>query len=288
MCWFCEQAAARALRLRRQAELDALHARTIPDYARWKPPVVEDLTQRGEEAESREGRDSGAESGVTALMVEEQGEGANIQNEIWEITQSRQDAKGKRGEGTGSGTKGEWEFITLMVVEQGEGANIQNEIEGKDAKEERRESGTMGGCVVMPLMIQGQGERVNIQNETGRGALGRIDEGGARSGHRPMEQLSTRKKRRRRRGSCRAATRRKRGGRSIARRLRSGVGGLVLRRMGGENRVQKRGRRARTESGVRCPCPCPGGLAAGAFRTRVAALLANVARWVLRGSDHDG
>ena len=85
------------------------------------------------------------ESGVTALMVEEQGEGANIQNEIWEITQSRQDAKGKRGEGTGSGTKGEWEFITLMVVEQGEGANIQNEIEGKDAKEESANQGRWVG-----------------------------------------------------------------------------------------------------------------------------------------------
>ena len=200
-CWPGYEAEARELRLKREAEVDALNAARVPDYARWKPSVGEDLTQRGGDAGRHEGGDSAGtgERGVTPLMGEQQGEGANIQNEILEITQSRQDAKGGRGEGMDSETKGEGEFVTLMVQEQGEGGNVQNEIEEEDAKEDTRESGTMGGCGVMPLMIiEEQGERVNTQNEMGQGVLGRIDESGARSGERPMERLATREKRRRR------------------------------------------------------------------------------------------
>ena len=86
----------------------------------------------------------------------------NIQNEIWDITQRRKDAKGERGEEADSGTAGE------------------------------------GGGT--PLMVCEQGERVNIQNEIGDRDLGRVEESGGRRGAegRPMERLSNREKRRRR------------------------------------------------------------------------------------------
>ena len=96
--WPGYQAEVEEVRRRRQRELDAGNAARV-DYARWKPPVVEeqavvwDALKDGMEGVEVEGaamdkadvieaisaRDD-EEGGVTALTLEDQGEGANLQN----------------------------------------------------------------------------------------------------------------------------------------------------------------------------------------------------------------
>ncbi len=95
--WPGYEAEVQELRRKRQRELDALNAPRVPDYARWKPPVVggeqdgkegvEDEGATVAQADVREGNSVGngevsIEGSVTPLTLEDQGERANIQNGI--------------------------------------------------------------------------------------------------------------------------------------------------------------------------------------------------------------
>ncbi len=91
--WPGYEAEVLELRRKRQRELDALNAPRVPDYARWKPPVV-DGEQDGKKGVEDEGATGVAEvnsagdgevliaGDVTPLTLDNQGERANIQNEI--------------------------------------------------------------------------------------------------------------------------------------------------------------------------------------------------------------
>ena len=170
-CWPGYEAEARELRLKREAEVDALNAARVPDYARWKPSVGEDLTQRGDDAENREGRGSADECGVRPLMVEEQGERENRQNENCDgllsvvgcpLSQMTNAPSAETVDDQGAG-----------VVEASSAGDSAVFVEG-DAT---------------PLMIDGQGERAKTQNEMRDARAGNTE--------RPLERLSNREKRRR-------------------------------------------------------------------------------------------
>ncbi len=85
------------LRRTRQRELDVLNAPRVEDYAQWKPPVVggEQVGKEGAEDDCATGAQADfpevitgengevfMEGSVTPLTFEDQGERANIQNEI--------------------------------------------------------------------------------------------------------------------------------------------------------------------------------------------------------------
>ncbi len=150
--WPGYEAEVQELRRKRQRELDALNAPRVQDYARWKPPVVEELTQGGEDAANRQGTDLGTdELGVTALVVEEQGERVNTQNEICdgplsvvsgELSQMTNAGSGETVDDHGAGvveaiSAGDSEVfieggVTVLTLDnQGERANIQNGISGR-------------------------------------------------------------------------------------------------------------------------------------------------------------
>ncbi len=99
--WPGYEAEVLELRRKRQRELDALNAPRVPDYARWKPPVVEEravsevaAAVSPMELVEHEGAtgvvaaisagngEMFIEGSVTSLTLEDQGERANIQNEM--------------------------------------------------------------------------------------------------------------------------------------------------------------------------------------------------------------
>ncbi len=206
--WPGYAAEVQELRKRRQRELDALNAPRVPDYARWKPPVVEELAVGGDavpvlgaemdgkegvevegatgaQADVREGHSAGdgevfIEGSVTPLTLEDQGERANIQNEIAdgaggdlspEENCKRGDADDASCAGEACQSRMEGSLTPAFSSRERNSAGDQSEVNSVGDGEVLIEGR------VTPLTLDNQGERANIQNEIGDGAGGDLRPG---------------------------------------------------------------------------------------------------------------
>ncbi len=193
--WPGYEAEVLELRRKRQRELDALNAPRVPDYARWKPTVVggeqdgkdgvEDEGGTRTQAEVREGTSAGngevfIEGSVTPLTVEDQGERANIQNEIAdgaggdlspEENCKRGDADDASCAGEASQSRMKGSLTAAFSSRERNSAGHQSEVNSVGDGEVLIEGS------VTPLTLDNQGERANIQNEIGDGAGGDLRPG---------------------------------------------------------------------------------------------------------------
>ncbi len=207
--WPGYEAEVLELRRKRQRELDALNAPRVPDYARWKPPVVGgeqdgkdgvvDEGGTGAQAEVREGASAGdgevfIEGSVTTLTLDNQGERANIQNGIgggqWSVvsgqlgTGETVDDDGADGElsapeGCDRGDADDASSGGELCPSRMEGSLTptlfpwERGFNAGDQTEgnSARHSEVLIEGVGAPLTLDNQGERANIQNGIGGGQL---------------------------------------------------------------------------------------------------------------------
>ncbi len=186
--WPGYEAEVLELRRKRQRELDALNAPRVPDYARWKPPVVggEQDGKEGVEDEGSTGTQADVpeaiygvngevfiEGSVTALTLDNQGERENTQNEIGDGAGGELSAPEKCDQGDADDASCVEEACQsrmegsltpdLSPRERGFSAGDQTEVNSARHREVLIEgAGT-------PLTPEDQGERANIQNEIGEG-----------------------------------------------------------------------------------------------------------------------
>ncbi len=192
--WPGYAAEVQELRKRRQRELDALNAPRVPDYARWKPPVVEELavTEDAVAVAPLERVEDGGGTGVaeaipagngevfiagdvTPLTLDNQGERANIQNGIGaggggELNSPENCDRGDADDASSGGelcpSRMEGSLTpALSPRERGFDAGDQIEVNSAGNSEVFIEGS------VTPLTFEDQGERANIQNEIGGGQL---------------------------------------------------------------------------------------------------------------------
>ncbi len=209
--WPGYEAEVLELRRKRQRELDALNAPRVPDYARWKPPVVEEpavtedavsvaplervedgggMGAQADVPEAVSGDDGEVfmEGSVTPLTLEDQGERANIQNGICDgplsVVRCQLGTGDAVADGEGEarlpGDGGDGSCAGEPCPSRMEGSltpALSLRERGFNAGDQTEVNSAGHGEVFMegyvtPLTLEDQGERANIQNGIGEGGGG--------------------------------------------------------------------------------------------------------------------